>query len=128
MINTQQEASLLSGGDCFLHWHSQDRVATHSMLSDLISLEKTQFVVDGGTVVDPEADYVLVDTTAGNATLTLPQPVIGRKLVLLKTAAGNTATLSSPTGDINGAATLVLTAAYEAAVLKAIAGNYYRVA
>lgn len=128
MLSSNQESNLVSGGDCFEHYHSSDRVVTHDDAVALTELEKTQLAINGATVVSKDADYVLVDTASGNATLTLPHPNGLRRVVVLKTAAANTVTISSPVGTINGVATLVLSAAYAVATLKAIGGNYYKVA
>lgn len=128
MLDLRQESNLTSGGDCFEHYHSSDRAPTHDQAVEFTRLEKTQLLVDGSGAINKDIDYALVDTSGGNAAVTLPHPIGLRKVTVVKVAAGNTVTLSSPVGTINGSATLVLSSAYAVAVLKAIDGNYYKVA
>lgn len=128
MLTPQQESSLTSGGDCFEHWHSEDRKVTHDDSVVLTSLEKTQEFSSGTHSVDKDTDYVLVTTSGGSATINLPSPSTLRKITVIKVGVPNTVTIATPSGTINGAATLALTTAYAVAVLKAINGNYYKVA
>lgn len=127
MLTDLQESNLVSQGDCFEHWHSQDRIPTHEFKLGLDYLETSLSVGSGSTTLVGAEDYVLVDTTSGSATIVLPPPIKRMKVVIVKTAAANSVTVDSPTGTINGTATYVLSAAYAVAVFKAINGNYYKV-
>lgn len=125
MLPTEKEFELISGGDCFSHWHSSDRVRTHDDSVQLDALESYQTVADGTHNVKPGVTYVLVDTSAGSTTLYLPNPERKLSVTVIKTSASNTLTVDSTVGNINGASTYSMTAAYAAAKFKAIDGNYY---
>lgn len=127
MLDPQQESNLTSQGDCFEHWHSQDRIPTHEFKLGLDYLETYLSVGSGSTTLTGSEDYVLVDTTSGAASIMLPPPVKRMKITIIKVAAANTVTVDSPAGTINGAATYSLTSAYATATFKAINGNYYKV-
>jgi hypothetical protein len=128
MLSPEQESNLVSQGDCFEHYHSQDRVPTHEFKLGLDYLETSLTVADGTTTLTGREDYVLVDTTSGAATIVLPDPVKRGSVTVVKLVAANTVTVDSPTGTINGGATYSLTSAYATAKFKAIGGNYYKVA
>lgn len=73
---------------------------------------------------------VLMDATGGARTVTLlaPSEADGKAVIVRKTDAGaNTVTLQPPTGLIDGAATLVLTAAAPRAHLVSNGTNYFTV-
>lgn len=89
MLTAQQESSLVSGGDCFDHWHSADRVLDRSSLLTLQSLARAYETNDSITVTDT-MDYVIVDTSAGNVTITLPRAHNGREIEVMKNATANT--------------------------------------
>lgn len=128
MINPYAESMLTGGGDCPLHWHSTDRQTTHEQWLQHIQNEQSIAVADGSTTVPITVDYLLVNTSAGNATLMLPDPSHNASVTIIRTSASNTVTVDSPTGTINGAVTYVLPAtAYAKAKFKAIGGNYYAV-
>lgn len=78
-----------------------------------------------------QGDSVLLVSAAGGAravTLLSPAAALGKLIAVRKTEAGvNNVTLSAPTGQINGAATLVLTAVSPRAVLASDGTNYWSV-
>lgn len=126
MLDTYAESMLVSGGDCPLHWHSADRQVTHEQWLQYIQNESSLSVANGSSTISADVDYVIVDTSAANATLMLPDPSHKMSVTVLRISASNTVTVDSPTGNINGAATYVITAtAYAKAKFKAIGGNYY---
>lgn len=87
-----QEAELVGGGDCFAHWHSEDRRPTHDFLRGLQTTESaiTVFV---DTALRGAEDIVLADTNAGNIALTLFRPVHGLVVTVIKVSALNTLTV-----------------------------------
>lgn len=88
------------------------------------SLEKVRSITTNYTV-DSDDDYILIDTTAGIITLTLPNAISRRKLIVIKTAGGNNITISPVgTDTINGASSLTITTSYSPVRLKAITGGY----
>ena len=88
MLTEQQESNLVSGGDCPDHWHSQDRVLDRSSLLTLQSLARAYETNDSITVTDT-MDYVIVDTSAANVTITLPRSHNGREIEVMKNATPN---------------------------------------
>lgn len=127
MLDLLQESNLTSGGDCFEHYHSQDRIPTHEFKLGLDYLETALEVGAGTTTLTGAEDFVLVDSTAGAATVMLPPPVKRMSVVVMRKVAANTVTIDSPTGTINGAATYALAGAYAVGTFKAINGDYYKV-
>lgn len=83
-----QENSLIGGGDCFLHFHSDDRVATQDFLH---GLQKVAKVLNGtSNVVLKNEDFVSIDTRTGNITVTMPRAINGREVELNKPYPANT--------------------------------------
>lgn len=71
-------------------------------------------------------DILLVDTTSGTITITLPAAINGRKLTIVKTASANNAILQPSGSDIillASGTTITLTAKAESVVLKAVSSN-----
>jgi hypothetical protein len=84
------------------HYHSSDRFPSRDTLQWLNSLENVKNVSTNYTV-ETSDDYLLVDTTAGDVTVTLPTARNGRKLVIANYAGTNDVIVTS-TVDINGSA------------------------
>ena len=126
-LRDDQESSLVSGGDCFIHWHSSDRVITHDDLTTLIESETYKSVINGTTVIPAGVNYVLADSTAGDSNLTIAAAGLGLAMTVVKLVAGNDVIVTPAAGLINGSASYTMTAAYEVAKFKALGGNYYRV-
>lgn len=125
-MDAQAETALTGGGDCPLHWHSSDREATHDRWLQYLQNEEYVSIGSGSSDVPRSVDYVLVDTSAGSATLMLPDPGHRLSVTIIRTSASNIVTIDSPSGNINGAATYVIPAtAYAHAKFKALGGNYY---
>lgn len=120
MINTPQEASLLSGGDCFLHWHSQDRVMTHDSLTQLQQIASV-LTATGDVTVNDQTDYIYADTTLQNIIVALPLAKNGREVEIIK-AASAFRVLIVPTGSdtVLGAEGAIIQSRFDALRLKAI--------
>ncbi len=84
------------------HYHAADRFPSRDSLLWMNSLERVRNVSADYTVVNDD-DYLIVDTTAADVTITLPSPLNGRKLVIANFAGSNDVILTS-TVDINGSA------------------------
>lgn len=76
------------------HFHLSDRFPTRDTLLWLHSLEK---IVDVGAndIIGNDEDYVLVDTTLGNITITLPHAINGRKIIISNFKGSNIVFLTS---------------------------------
>ena len=88
MLDAIHESQLVGGGDCFLHWHSSDRVITHSDLRKLQQLDVFR-TVTGDSSVLPNDDFILVNTTSASVTVTLPLASASREIEIMKNAAPN---------------------------------------
>ena len=82
-MTPEQAAALTNGGDCFSHWHSEDRRPTQDFLHGLQSVA-SQKPYDASGSVAPGDDYVVVDSRSGSITLTLPRAVNGIEIEVLK--------------------------------------------
>lgn len=72
--------------------------------------------------------FILVDTTGGAVTVTLPDPstVIGRQFMVKRTTAGaNACTVVATTGNVEGAASFSVDIQYESNVFKSDGTNYW---
>ena len=97
MINSEEmgldpdsHQSLTGGGQCDLHWHELPN--QHDVLEVFEGLYKVS-TIDTSSTVAPLDDIVLVDTTAGNITVTLPPSKGMREFRIIKAAAGNQLTV-----------------------------------
>ena len=104
------------------HYHASDRFPSRDTLLWLNSLEKVRNVSTNYTVVNDD-DYIIVDTTSGNRTVTLPPARNGRKLVISEFTGSNSLTVyPNGTEKINGASSLVTTNTTK--TFKDIGGNW----
>ena len=84
------------------HYHAADRFPSRDSLLWMNSLERVRSISANYTVVSDD-DYLIVDTTAADITITLPSPLNGRKLVVANFSGANDVILTS-TVDINNSA------------------------
>ena len=128
MLTPEQESSLVSQGDCYEHYHSSDRLITSEDGITLNAIERSASFVNGTHSIPSDVAYVLANSGSGNVNLTLPNPSKKLSVTVIKTVAGNSVIISTPSGTINGVASYTLTSAIQTAKFKAIDGNYYKVA
>lgn len=124
-MSPMQEAELTQGGDCFLHWHSEDRRATHDLLH---GLQGTASVISQSASysLSLKDDYHLVTTTSGVVVVTLPKARGNRLITIVRVAGANNITLSPTSPEtINGAASLAISASYTPVRLIALQGVGY---
>ena len=76
------------------------------------------------TVVTARSGTILVDTTAGDVTVTLPANGLTYRIKRI-TAGANTLTVATAAGDIDGAATATIAAQYESITLKSDGTDYW---
>lgn len=72
--------------------------------------------------------FFLVDTTGGNVTVTLPDPstVVGREfMVKRKDASGNTLTVDTASGNIDGVSSKTIASQYDVLRLKSDGTDYW---
>jgi len=124
-VTPEQEASLTQGGDCFSHYHSEDRIPTQDFLHGL-QMAARVVQKSANFTASLRDDYTLVTTTSGIITVTLPKANSNRVLVFVRVAGANKFTLvRSGTDTINGAATLDVTTSYSPVRLLALKGVGY---
>lgn len=123
-MNAEIDPTLTQGGDCFLHYHSIDRVPDQVFLSALEGVYARR-TVTGNTTLTATDDIVLVDTTSGNISVTLPRASNGKEFQVVKTAAAFTLTIL-PTGadTILGTTSLAVTGRWTSLHFKSVVGGY----
>lgn len=83
------EQSLTGGGDCFSHYHSEDRRPTQLTLHSLYSVSR-EVSVSSDYVLSDNDDFILVDTSVGNVTVTLPKAINQIEVEIQKLSSANT--------------------------------------
>lgn len=118
MLTDEQEASLVSGGDCNLHSHIFDRSATHEQVQQLQDSESVKVLTANYTASYGD-DVLLVDTTAGAVSIVLPTARGGKRYSITRVAGVADVTLLAAS-LINGAASKAIVASYSAVNIKAV--------
>lgn len=112
-MDADTERALMSGGDTMLHHHKSDSMPTHQTLRHLQKLAN-QVKISSDTILTYKEDLILVDTTTGNVTVTLPKFRGGNEATLVKLVAANQMIINTTGGDvINGAASITATAQWD---------------
>lgn len=118
----QQEALMLNGADCPLHFHSQDRIPTHDTLNALEAIAKQVNIAGDTYIATDEDDYILVGQTA---TITLPVAKNGKEIEVIKTFNGSyIRILPSGTDTILDDTSVIVYVQWTALRFKAIAGGW----
>lgn len=112
--------SLTNGGDCFLHWHSEDRTPTADFLHGLQSLAKVREVSSDYTI-KPSDDFILVSAAA---TITLPQANNGQEYIITRTGTGLVTVLTHSGDSVYGDISVLLTLQKMSLTFKAIQGGW----
>jgi len=121
---TLEEFGLINGGDCFSHFHSEDRRPTQDFLRSLQQVAK-DVSISANYSVRNDDNVVLCNTTTGNITVTLPRSRRGVEYTFIKTAASNTLTIDGSGAEtINGSATLVMSSVWSSRTLKSIGNGW----
>lgn len=114
----QQEALLINGGDCPLHYHSIDRVVNHDTLNALESITN-QRVITAAFYTATEDDDIIICTNT--CTVTLPIAKNGKRFTVIKTFAGSSVIINCAGADtINGAATDTIITQWDTRTLNAL--------
>lgn len=124
-MRPDQEMSLVGGGDCFLHFHSEDRQPSRDMLEGLQNLA-TVVTVNADYSASLSTDYHLVNTSSGVVNVALTKARGNRLTTFVKTAGGSNLVLTPTAPDtINGASSLIISSIYSPVRLLAIQGVGY---
>src|SRR3990167_2432058 len=91
------------------------------------SLERVTTVTMAYTI-DEGDDYVLVNTTAGAVTVTLPDAITLKKVTIIRTAGANNVTITPVgTDTVDGSASKTISSSYSPVRLKGISGGFISV-
>lgn len=121
---TLEEFGLINGGDCFSHFHSEDRRATQDFLHGLQSVSYNKST-SSSLVLTGVEDIIRADTSASDITITLPPAVHGKEVTIVKTSALHTLTVQGANGElINGDNVHVYTTIWSARTFKAVDGQW----
>lgn len=85
-LSPDEHQELTGGGECHLHWHPPSR--EHAVLELFQEMHKVVSVA-ADYVMQPLDDIAVVDTTAGNITVTLPPSKGQREYMAVKAKAAN---------------------------------------
>jgi hypothetical protein len=118
-LDFRQEHELTGGGDCLLHYHSQDRVT-----NDILQSAENVVSVSSAYTVTYNDDIILA-TAATPYTITLP--IARSRRVTIVRVSGNASITVVPTASdtINGASSVIISTSYTPLRLKAVAGIGY---
>lgn len=119
-MDAQQEQKLISAGDCFLHYHSSDRQATHDTLEQLQQLEIVKTRASPYTATDKD-DIILVP---GGGTIILPLAKNGGEFQVIMVGSSPVTVELSGTDLIYGETSVILTTKGTALRFKAIIGGW----
>lgn len=98
MISPSDEQSLIGGGDCFLHSHSEDRRPSQVLLHGLQGIA-SQVSVTSDLSLTGDEDYLLVDTSTSNVTITFPKARNGIEVEINKLHASGTVFLQTASAN-----------------------------
>lgn len=120
-LSLEQEMTLAGGGECYMHFHPEDRVVTHDTVQRLQQLEKIVTISADYTILLRD-DWIVV---SGTHTTTLPAPRSGTQFRVVNSGTG-TVTIASPSGiTINGGSSVTLTSQWTSKLIKQISPKAY---
>jgi hypothetical protein len=123
-LDDRQISELTGTGECYLHWHPDDRVVTNDTVKGVAS-QALVTSVSTNTSIGYSPDIVLVDTSAGNITITVPLAKSGNEVKIVKVAAPNTLTIQLSGSDLVYSNTNILVYTIGTALhLKGVDGGY----
>lgn len=123
-MTPEQEAALTGGGDCFSHWHSEDRLPTQNLLHGLHGVSYVKSV-SGNTSLTGKEDIILVDTSLSDVTVTLPEASGGAEVTVVKISSLHKLIVQGSGSDlINGSSSHIYTTQWSARTFKAVEGQW----
>lgn len=122
MLTDAQEFELSAGGDCQLHYHSSDRDITREQVVQFQASENMR-IVTASEAITYNDDILLVNTTSGAVSLSLPLARGGKTYSIVRIAGANAVTVTPAGGNtINYAASLSISTSFAPARIKALKG------
>ena len=123
-MTPEQKNALIGMGDCFSHYHSEDRTPTADFLHGLQGVAKV-VTLSASSSVSIEQDITLVDTSSADVSAQLPKSRNGRELTFIKLSNLHTMTLTAYSGEtIDGASSVSYTTKNLSRTLKAVTGGW----
>ncbi len=120
-MTQDQEASLLTGGDCFTHYHSEDRRPTADFLHGLNSVERETVVTTSTYTITSADDHVAVSTTC---TVTLPLAKRGQIYTVTRSGSGLVTVVTSGMDTVCGDTSVQLTVQWMSLTFKATSSGW----
>ena len=118
-------SSLVNGGDCTEHYHLSDRQPHHDLSKGLEELKNVTSVSADYTVKYAD-DYILVDSTSGVVTVTVPLARGGFLFTVVRIAGANNVNIATMGSDtINGAASVSIVTSYVPQTFKAVPASLF---
>lgn len=126
-ISSEEESQLTNGGACDLHFHPNDRIVQHDQLDQLQSVKTIRNISSSYTATYRD-DILIVDTTSGNLTVTIPLSKGFKEFTIVKSVAANVLTVVFSGGQLMfGLSSITITVQADLRTLKAIVGGYIRI-
>ena len=119
-MNPQQEQQLLEGGECYLHYHPEDRVPTHDTLNRLQNIAN-EVIISGNYVATYNDDHIICDSAC---TVTLPPTRAGKELEVTQTFVGTVTVLPTGTETLVGATSVLMNVQWMSLRFKSVTGGY----
>lgn len=122
----QQVAQLIGQGECFIHTHPKETLGFEDRLA-LMSAEPVSVIGVSEYTLQPRDELLLVDTSAGNVTITLPLAARGREFQIVKTKPQNVlaVTPTAPNAVLGTAAGVVVYNQWTSLHFKAVNNSEY---
>ena len=120
MITAQQEDQLINAGECYLHYHPDDRQPTHDTLNRLQNLAAPQATAVSKTL-SYENDYIECSATC---TITFPQARAGKEFEVINIGSGTVTVLPTSPDTLVGDTSVVIEQQWTALRFKAVPGGW----
>jgi hypothetical protein len=123
-LSNEQLAQLVGSGECYIHVHPKEILG----FAERLELMEAAPVIEisGDHTAGPRDEILLVDTSAGNVTITLPLAQKGREYQIVKTTPGFTLFIVPTTPDtlIGSTMGVSIVSAFSSLHWKSISGGY----
>lgn len=119
-MDTQQEQQLTQGGECYLHYHPEDRTPTHDTLNRLQNLASCVEVTTDYAMTY-ENDHVMGD---GTLTVTLPLARAGKEFEVTNVGTGTVTVVPTTPDTIQGTTSVVMAIQWTSLRFKSITAGW----
>lgn len=125
-FTAEQRAQLIGFGECFVHTHPKEELGFQDRL-DLANAAPITYVTTTTYSPTTKDEILLVDTTGGSVTITMPLANKGREFQVIKVAGGNPVYIvpTAPNTVVGSDMGVTFNNLYTSLHLKAILGTGY---